>query len=276
MKKEDLLTFKPIDIKKVIKGKSAKLASLLPNFIIKYLKKILHERELNEFLSVNFKKKGCDFSDAALKELNIKFDVIGIENLKHNERYILASNHPLGGPDGMILISLFGHHFGNIKFLVNDILMSIKNMSNVFIPINKHGKQSKEATNILETEYSSDNQILIFPAGLVSRKGKGKIRDLQWKKSFIAKAIKHKRDIVPIFVNGNNSNFFYRLARLRKFLGIKANLEMLYLCDEFFKKRNSKFVVTIGKPISYKTLSKEKNHGQWADEIKRRTYLLDK
>lgn len=274
MAKENILTYKPIDIKKIISEKSTKLASILPNFLIRYLKRIIHENEINNFMSVNYDKRGREFTDATLKALNIKYDIKGLENLEKGKRYILASNHPLGGPDGVILISFFGKHYGKIKFLVNDILLSIKNMDNVFIPINKHGKQSKEATLLLEEEYASDNQILIFPAGLVSRKENGLIRDLQWKKSFITKAIKHKRDIVPIYIEGKNSNFFYRLASIRKFLGIKANIEMLYLCDEFFKKRNTKFTLTIGKPIKHESLNNEKSHGQWADEIKRITYLL--
>ncbi|NOU60079.1 1-acyl-sn-glycerol-3-phosphate acyltransferase [Marinifilum caeruleilacunae] len=263
-----------IDVEKVFASKSEKLAKLLPGFIIRYLKRIVHQEEINDFLSRNHQKQGIEFADSVLEELDITFKIEGLENLDKNGRYLFASNHPLGGPDGIILISIFGKEFGDIKFLVNDILMNIKNLSDVFIPINKHGGQAKAAALLLENAYKSDATILTFPAGLVSRKQKGKIEDLDWKKSFIAKSIKHKRDIVPIHMDGRNSNFFYNLANLRKFLGLKSNLEMLYLPNELFKQRGKTFTVRIGKPVSYKTFDKSLSYDKWAEKMKRETYKL--
>lgn len=263
-----------IDIEKVFASKSEKLAKLLPGFIVRYLKRIIHQDEINDFLSKNYQKQGIEFADSVLEELDIKFKVEGLENIDKNGRYLFASNHPLGGPDGIILISIFGKEFSSIKFLVNDILMNIKNLSDVFIPINKHGGQAKAAAVLLENAYQSESTILTFPAGLVSRKQKGKIEDLEWKKSFIAKSIKHERDIVPIYMDGRNSNFFYNLANLRKFFGLKSNLEMLYLPNELFKQRGKTFTVRIGKPVSYKTFDKSLSYDKWAEKIKRKTYKL--
>nr|WP_320117254.1 1-acyl-sn-glycerol-3-phosphate acyltransferase [uncultured Marinifilum sp.] len=263
-----------IDIEKVIASKSKKMAKLLPGFILRYLKRIIHQEELNDFLSKNYQKQGIEFADSVLAELDINFKIEGLENIDKNGRYLFASNHPLGGPDGIILISIFGKEFNKIKFLVNDILMNIKNLSDVFIPINKHGGQAKEAARMLENAYQSDATILTFPAGLVSRKQEGKIEDLSWKKSFIVKSIKHKRDIVPIHIDGRNSNFFYNLANLRKFLGLKTNLEMLYLSNELFKQRGKTFTIRIGKPISYQTFDKSLPYDKWAEKIKRQTYKL--
>ena len=263
-----------IDVEKVFASKSDKLAKLLPGFIIRYLKRIIHQDEINDFLSRNHHKQGIEFADSVLEELDIKFKIEGLENIDKNGRYLFASNHPLGGPDGIILISIFGKEFGDIKFLVNDILMNIKNLSDVFIPINKHGGQAKAAALQLENAYASESTILTFPAGLVSRKQKGKIEDLEWKKSFIAKSIKHKRDIVPIHIDGRNSNFFYNLANLRKFFGLKSNLEMLYLPNELFKQRGKTFTVRIGKPVPYKTFDKSLSYDKWAEKMKRETYNL--
>ncbi len=263
-----------IDVEKVIAGKSRRLAKLLPGFIIRYLKRIIHQDEINDFLKENHHKQGVDFTDGVLKELNISYKIEGLENLNPNGRYLLASNHPLGGPDGIILISIFGRMLAPVKFLVNDILMHIKNVEDIFLPINKHGGQAKAAAIQLENAYKSDAAILTFPAGLVSRKQKGKIEDLEWKKSFIAKAVKHQRDIVPIHISGRNSDFFYNLANIRKFLRLKANLEMLYLSDELFKQRNKTFTITVGEPISYKSFTKEKKHQEWADIIKQKVYQL--
>ncbi|MGQ1910923.1 1-acyl-sn-glycerol-3-phosphate acyltransferase [Marinifilum sp. RC60d5] len=274
MQKNNSNNYLKIDIEKVIASKSEKMANLLPGFIIRYLKRIIHQEELNDFLSRNYQKKGIEFADSVLAELDIKFKIEGLENIEENGRYLFASNHPLGGPDGIILISIFGKEFGKIKFLVNDILMNIKNLSDVFIPINKHGGQAKEAAKMLENAYQSDATILTFPAGLVSRKQEGKIEDLSWKKSFIVKSIKHKRDIVPIHIDGRNSNFFYNLANLRKFLGLKTNLEMLYLSNELFKQRGKTFTIRIGKPISYQTFDRSMPYDKWAEKIKRKTYKL--
>ncbi|MBI9059595.1 MAG: 1-acyl-sn-glycerol-3-phosphate acyltransferase [Labilibaculum sp.] len=275
MEKENTSESYPkIDIEKVIASKSEKLAKVLPGFIVRYLKKILHQDELNDFLSRNHKKQGIEFADSVLEELDITFEVKGFENIKTDGRYIFACNHPLGGPDGIILISIFGKQFPKIRFLVNDILMNIKNLSEVFVPINKHGGQAKEAAKIIEEAYQSESTMLTFPAGLVSRKQNGKIEDLAWKKSFIAKAKKHKRDIVPLHIDGRNSNFFYRLANLRKFLGLKSNLEMLYLPNELFKQRGKKFTVRIGKPISYQTFDSSLSYDKWAEKMKRATYNL--
>ncbi len=263
-----------IDVEKVIASKSKRLAKWLPRFIIRYLKRIIHQEEINDFLKENHEKQGVDFTDSALKELNITYKIEGQERLNPEGRYLFASNHPLGGPDGIILISIFGRTFAPIKFMVNDILMHVKNVQDIFLPINKHGAQAKQAAKQIEEAYQSEATILTFPAGLVSRKQKGKIEDLEWKKSFIAKAIKHQRDIVPIHIDGRNSNFFYNLANIRKFWGLKANLEMLYLPDELFKQRDKVFTITIGEPISYKSLTTEKSHKQWAEEIKQKVYQL--
>lgn len=263
-----------IDVEKVFASKSEKLAKLLPGFIIRYLKRIIHQDELNDFLQRNHTKHGVEFADSVLEELQISFEIKGLENISKEGNYIFASNHPLGGPDGIILISIFGKFFPKIRFLVNDLLMNVTNLSDVFIPINKHGGQAKEAAKLIENAYNSDVTILTFPAGLVSRKQKGKIEDLEWKKSFIAKSVKYKRDIVPIHIDGRNSNFFYNLANLRKFLGLKSNLEMLYLPNELFKQRGRKFTIQIGKPISYQTFDKRFSYEQWAEKIKRETYKL--
>jgi len=276
MQNENSNNYPKIDIEKVFASKSEKMAKLLPGFIIRYLKRILHQDEINDFLSRNYQKQGIEFADSVLEELDITFKIEGLENLDKNGRYLFASNHPLGGPDGIILISIFGKEFSKIKFLVNDILMNIKNLSEIFIPINKHGGQAKKAALMLEDAYQSDATILTFPAGLVSRKQKGKIEDLDWKKSFIAKSKKHKRDIVPIHIDGRNSNFFYNLANLRKFFGLKSNLEMLYLPNELFKQRGKTFTVRIGKPISYQTFDKSLSYDKWAEKMKRETYKLAK
>jgi putative hemolysin len=163
---------------------------------------------------------------------------------------------------------------GKLKFLSNDILMNITNLSPMFIPVNKHGTNSREAARLLNQTYDSDVQILIFPSGLASRKIKGKIVDLEWKKHFISKAIKHKRDVIPVFFDGRNSNRFYRLAKIRKFLHIKWNLEMFFLPDETMRHKNSDINIYFGKPIPYSTFDNSKTHSEWAHWVKDLVYKL--
>lgn len=265
-----------IDVEQVIASKSPRLLKFLPGFIIRYLKKIIHEDELNWGLNEFGHKQGVEFIDEVLKYFQVSYTVEGLDNLNVDERYIFASNHPLGGLDGMILIHSISNKFSDVKVPSNDLLMNIKQLQDNFIPVNKHGSQTRENARIMDETYASDTQMFIFPAGLCSRKQGGKIEDLEWKKSFIAKATKHKRPVVPVFFSGRNSNFFYNLSRIRTFLGIRVNLEMLYLVDEMFKQRGQKPHIVIGEPIPYETFDGSRTPQEWAKWVKARVYELSK
>jgi putative hemolysin len=250
------------------------MAKLLPGFIYRYIERIVHQDFINDFLSRNRGKTGIDFIHAIFDEFDTKIIVKGEENIPRSGRHIFASNHPLGGFDGIILIDIVTRYLGESKFLVNDILMNLRLMDDVFIPINKHGSQSKESVLILDKVYRSDMQILTFPSGMVSRKIKGVITDLEWKKNFISKAIQYQRDIVPVHFSGKNSNFFYNLANIRTFLHISWNLEMFYLVDESMKHRNSEITVSFGQPVPWTSLDGSRTHQEWADFIREKTYAL--
>ncbi len=234
----------------------------------------MHQKDINEFLSRHGDKFGIEFARAAIRDFNITLEIKGEENIPVNRRCIFASNHPLGGFDGIILMEIMSRYYTDFKFLSNDILMNIVNLRPLFIPINKHGRQAAESANKLHEAYLSDTQIVTFPAGLVSRYIHHQIMDLEWKKNFITKAVTYHRDIVPVHCTGRNSNFFYRLANLRKFLGIKSNIEMLYLVDETYKHRNDHITVTFGKPIPCATFDQTKTPVQWAKWVKEQVYAL--
>lgn len=271
MKEEKVLQ---LDVEKVIGDKNPKLLKVIPRFIIRYLKRIIHQDGLNEFLRKAHGKKGLDFSEFILEDYNVSYIAKGLEKIPQEGRYLFASNHPLGGMDGIAFLTAVGQKFPNIKFPVNDILMNVKGLDNIFLPINKHGGHSKVAFQAIEEAYESDVQMLMFPAGLVSRKQNKTIKDLEWKKNFVKKAIQHKRDIVPVHITGENSNFFYNLANWRKRLGIKVNLEMLYLVDELYKQKGKTLTIRFGTPISWQSLDKSKSHQLWAQEIKETVYSL--
>jgi putative hemolysin len=234
----------------------------------------MHIGFVNDLLQRNGHLKGTAFVDQVVKEFNVKRHLHGLENIPETGKFIFASNHPLGGFDGMLLLKTVDEKLGNPKFLTNDILLNIPQLRDVFVPVNKHGGHSRDAARQLSDAYNSDAQILIFPSGLASRKIKGKIIDLDWKKHFITKAIQYKRNVIPVFVSGRNTNRFYRLANIRKFLHIKWNLEMFFLPDETMRHRNTDVHIYFGKPVPYTVFDKTKTHHQWAEWVKEKVYQL--
>ena len=266
---------KPIYIEKLFQNKNPRLARLIPGFVYSFLKRVICQDKINDFISKYGDRRGLAFADGMLEYLEVSFQVEGIENLPSPDgRYIFVANHPLGGPDGIILISFLGQQYPNLKFPVNDLLLNLKNLNNIFLAVNKHGALAKDAVAAIENAYASDCQMIMFPSGMVSRKNDGIIQDLEWQKSFVAKAIQHHRDIVPIYIQGKNSNFFYNLANFRKRIHLNVNLEMLYLPKETFKKQGQSFTLKIGKPIPWESLDKSKKATEWAEEIRKKVYSL--
>lgn len=263
-----------LDLDKVLKSKNPGLYRLLPGFIMRYLKRIIHQDELNYIMGTFKDLEGLEFVNAVLDYFEIETAIVGEDNVPKDGKFILASNHPIGGVDGMIFMQAAGNFFGTTKSMINDLLMNITNMQSLFVGVNKHGANSREGIELIDQSFASDYQILIFPAGLASRRKRGVIRDLEWKKTFITRAVKYERDIIPVHISGNLSNFFYNFANLRKALRIKANLEMLYLSDETFKQKRKKFTITFGKPISYQKFDKTQTQYQWAQLVKQHVYKI--
>lgn len=263
-----------IDVEKVFAEKNPSLAKVLPGFVFSLIRRVVHEDDLNSFLEINGHLQGLDFVNKALEFFSIKTKPIDFDKLKDNGRFVFAANHPLGGLEGMALTKVLVEKYGNIRIPVNDILLKVPNFSPYFSPINKHGASTKEAIRQFDENYASDIQMLMFPAGMVSRKIKGIITDLEWKKTFITKSIQHKRDVVPIFSGGQNSNLFYNSARLRKFLGIKANLEMFVLPHELFKQKDQTIDMIFSDPIPYQFFDKRMSHKDWALKVREFVYAL--
>jgi 1-acyl-sn-glycerol-3-phosphate acyltransferase len=262
-----------VNLEEVIASKNPRLLKVLPGFVINYLKRIVHINEINDFLSRNNNKHGLEFVEAALKDLNTDIRTIGIENVPLDKRYIIASNHPLGGLDGLALIHVIGKMRKDLIFPVNDILLNVPHMRELFIPINKHGKNT-ENMQLIDKTFASGVPVLYFPAGLCSRKQSRKIIDLEWKKTFVSKAKQYKRDVIAVHIDGRNSNFFYNLANIRKRLGIKANIEMLYLVDEMYSQRNKTITIRFSKPVPYATFDRRFSDKEWAGLLKDYAYSI--
>ena len=266
-----------IDIKQVLRQKAPSVARKIPGFMVDYLIRTVHQDELNEILRRYHDKDGVAFMQELIGYFDLNLELVNEENIPAEGRYIFASNHPLGGLDGICLSAIIGGRFdGKIRYLVNDLLLYLSNLRSIFVPINKHGAQGKKNAELIEKAYASDNQIITFPAGLCSRKQNGKIQDTEWKKSFIQKAVEYRRDIVPVFFEGRNSNFFYRPANMRKALGIKMNYEMIYLPDEMFKSKHKTYSIHFGKPIPWQTFDSSRKPAEWAEWVKEIVYNLKK
>lgn len=267
-----------IDIDEIVRGKAGAKARFVPRFVLSWLKRIIHQDEVNEFILGEGDKQGMPWLDDCMEYLGTTLNVKGLENLPDDSDgrlFTFVSNHPLGGPDGVALGHLLGHRYGGrIKYLVNDLLMNLHGLAPFFVPINKTGKQSRDFPRLVEAVFNSPNHIIMFPAGLCSRRINGQIHDLPWQKTFITKSVETQRDIVPIRFNGRNSDFFYRIANVGKRLGLKFNIAMLYLVDELYKNRGKTFDVTIGKPIPYSTFDKSRKPQEWAAYVEDIVYKL--
>lgn len=267
-----------IDIDEIVRGKAGAKARFVPRFVLSWLKRIIHQDEVNEFILSESDKQGMPWLDDCMEYLGTTLNVKGLENLPDDSDgrlFTFVSNHPLGGPDGVALGHLLGHRYGGrIKYLVNDLLMNLHGLAPFFVPINKTGKQSRDFPRLVEAAFGSPNHIIMFPAGLCSRRIGGQIHDLPWQKTFITKSVETQRDIVPIRFDGRNTDFFYRIANVGKRLGLKFNIAMLYLVDELYKNRGKTFDVTIGKPIPYSTFDKSRKPQEWAAYVEDIVYKL--
>ena len=278
---------KLINVEGLFESKNPKLLRIIPKWILNYLKRIIHQDRVNGYIYSHRDKTGLPFVEAMLQEFgviintefpgtNLELQLNGLKEMLMGRRLIIASNHPLGGLDGLALMNQIGKARPDIVFPVNDLLMNVPGLTPLFIPINKHGKNT-DNTKIIEETFAGDKIILYFPAGLVSRKFKGGlIKDLEWKSTFIKKARRYERDILPVYISGRNSDWFYNLAKWRKKLGIKTNLEMLYLVDEMMKQKDHTITIIIGKLISWQSFDKSRNDLQWAEFVKQKVYGLQK
>ncbi len=248
-----------INLNKIIRSRvGGWKGRLIPGFLISALERLIHQDELNATLVATAPAEGTAFAEALYRHFNLSLEVRGLENIPDEGRFIFASNHPLGGLDGIGLIKVLGGKYGDdgVRFLVNDMLMNVEPLRPVFLPINKYGSQGRAAAAAIQAAYASDVQMLVFPAGLVSRlRPDGRIEDLVWQKSFIQKAIEHKRDIIPVHFEGLNRARFYKTAYWRKRLGLKVNIEQAMLPAELCAARDNHYRVTFGKPVSWQELS---------------------
>ena len=269
---------KTIDIEKILESKVGSKVGLLPGFAVSWLKRILHEDEVNRFMWESRHLSGTEWLTECVRYLDMTLQIDGIENLPPKDAgrlYTFVSIHPLGGSDGVALGSVIGNFYDSrFRYLVNDLLLNLPGLQPLCIGINKTGKQSRNFPAMVEAGFQSNHHILMFPAGLCSRRIEGKIHDLPWKKTFVSKSVEYQRDVVPIRFDGQNSDRFYRIANLCKALHLKFNVAMLFLVDEMYRNVHKTFRITIGKPIPWQTFDKSKSMVSWAKYVEDKVYEL--
>ncbi len=253
-----------------------KLRKKLPRFAINFLKRRVHQDDINSVVMSVEHYKGVGFFDEALNYLDITYRTRGEEHLDANKKYLFVCNHPLGGPEALIIGSVFRRLYGEgFQVPVTPIMANLKPLAEFFTPVNNlSSKQSRDLGERISKMFTSDQQVVVFPAGLCAKKVKGKVTEMPWKKMFVTQARRYERDVVPVHISGHNSRWYFFLSKLSKFLGLKINIGMLYLVDELFKQRGNEFVITFGKPVPYTTFDKSKTDLQWAADMRERVKAL--
>jgi putative hemolysin len=263
-----------ISVAGVLKGKAPKIYKWIPGPLVKWLARTVHESDLNYVLE-NFDGDGpFEFLRRFFAYTGVTYETIGLDKLDPSARYIFASNHPFGGMDGMMLAERIGTKFGDVRVIVNDILMYLDPLKSIFVPVNKHGRQKGDYAVAFNDAFEGEAPVLTFPAGLCSRCIANEVQDIEWRPNFVKRANQTDRLIVPVFVEGQLSKRFYRLAGLRKKLGIKGNVEMIYLPDEMFRQKGQHFKLVFGDPVSPETLKQMGNYMMQAQEVRRMSYAL--
>lgn len=263
-----------IDVAAALAAKAPGLARCMPGFALRWLRRTVHEEEINRVLRTGWKLPPREFILACFSELQVSYSVEGLDRLDPAGRYLFASNHPFGGMDGLMLAERLIDRFGDCRVVVNDLLMHLEPLRPLWIPVNKHGSQNAGYARRFEEAFFSDLPILTFPAGLCSRRTRGVVADTPWKSSFLKKAVASRRQVVPVFVEGHLSDFFYRLSNLRKALGVKFNIEMLWLADEMFAQRGRHFRIVVGEPIPAGELQAAGSLCEQTEYVRKKAYFL--
>jgi len=263
-----------IDIEKAIRRSKSGFVRSLPRFVIAFIEKLIRQDEMNEVIHQNRDLTGGPFVNNVLRDWNVKIEIRGRENVPSSGRFVFVANHPVGGMDALSFLSTIHSFFPDVVSPSNELFNYIPNLHPVILGVNVFGTNTKDTVNSFNRLFESDSQIMIFPAGIVSRRVKGFISDPPWQKTFVTKSVQFKRDIIPVHISGRNSNLFYFVDRLRKFLGIKMSVEIILLPREMHHQRNSTVTLTIGKPIPWQSITSEKNHNEWAGYIKQLVYKL--
>ncbi len=265
---------KVIDVELALQEKIPDIYKKIPGVLIRLMEKVIRQADMNRMIHESSHLNGIPLVDWVLDQFGVNIVVKGKKLIPKKGRYIYPANHPIGSLDGLAIVSVVAKIHPLIKFVANDLLRVIKGFDSISLYIARFGQINRRNAILINKTLASEAQLLVQPAGTVSKRNPVKIRDLAWNKFFIHKAIQYKRDVIPIHVQARNSRLFYNIASFRKIFRIKSNLEMFLLPREMFNKSGKTITITFGIPIAYKTFDDSRTHLEWAQKVREYVYVL--
>jgi putative hemolysin len=242
-------------VESVIESKFPAFGNTAPSVarpMIAFLKKLVREDEVNEFLRVNDGIDAFDFVDRVLEHFNFSFSVLDreVENIPSEGRVVIVANHPLGVLDGIALLKLVGQVRRDVRIVANDVLLHFGPLKSLLLPVvNVGGGDNRGNVKAIHEALENDEAVIIFPSGEVSRAGPRGIRDGRWQSGFLRFAERAQAPILPVRLSGRNSALFYGVSALYR------PLSMLMLLREPHMQRNGTLSVRIGRPIPWKEIA---------------------
>jgi putative hemolysin len=244
-----------IEVEKIVENKYPNIKTKSKFFykpFLFFLKKIFHEKEINDFLAESGDLKGFDFIEAVIDYFDFRYSVSNIdrEKIPTEGRVIIIANHPLGALDALSLLKLVSEVRKDVKIIANDILYSLDPIKQLLLPIDNMGqKYTKESIKAIYSSLQNEEAVIIFPSGEVSRANPTGIKDTKWRDGFLKFAQKTQSPILPVFIKARNSFSFYTFSSINK------NLATLFLVDEMFKQKEKGLQFVIGGLIPPENLN---------------------
>lgn len=231
-----------IDIRALLQERNPRLFRRLPSVVFPLLRAVAHERLINAFVTAHRRRNPREFCEYILARLDISVRTENEHYLRDAQRPIICANHPTGGVEGLALIATILRVRGVCRVPANDLLRLVVPLDPVIVPVNRSRPTSRSLYR-LATVFKGDEPLLVFPAGVTARVYGKILREYPWESSFVTRARRTGRTVLPVHVDGRNSTRFYLIHTIRRVLGIGFNLEMALLVDELIRRRGS--VVTL-------------------------------
>ena len=218
----------------------------------RFLGFLFYESRFQRFAEDYPHLRGFDFIDQVLRYFDFDLRLTESERARipSTGRVVIAANHPIGSLDGLALLHLVRSVRPDVKVVANDLLTAIEPLHPVLLPVvNMGGGTARTALLAIKEHLKQEGALIIFPAGEVSRLGAKGVRDCEWQSGFIKLATSTRAPILPVFVAGRNSLFFYSLSMLAR------PLSTIWLVREMFKQSHNTVDARIGRPVTHDVYS---------------------
>ena len=246
-----------IDIEQSLLSRSTRVAAWpawMRRPLVAGLRRLVHEREVNDFLSRHGQLGWLEFIDQVFDHFRFGYTLSSRErdNIPATGRVVIVANHPLGALDGLALLRMVAELRPDVCILANDLLCQIGPLRDVILPVdNLSRKGYRRSLGRMVEALEDDRAVIVFPAGEVSRAGPAGVRDGKWLSGFLHAARRTNAPILPVHVNGRNSAWFYGLAYLHGPLGT------LMLPSEMFRQRDRQVALRVGGLIPLARFDRE-------------------